>query len=542
MNTKTHQVFEILHQNLLKYEFRLWQLVDSDCELKRKLCDLKADLLVIENATGRSLNRNVRSKLSHAPLEQVYVSEHNATVDIDDEDALQMYNLGKEIFQSDANAVDSKQIVRTNRLIEGIERTLIAHEVELWKLIESRMALKIQLGALKYDQRTGPPAIGPIDASDDEAHDSKELIPKIEVQLQCRHCNKKYENILLLEIHEEKCLPQRTCPICGQLLNSKYAKVMHIKSDHPVPAMHICRLCEQEFSKTLPFSKHMQSKHKIDRPFGCEECEELFSEVRELKQHIEMHTHANRFHCDICDDGFPQKWCLIMHMRHHSLPNACGVCGQRKQSAYHLERHMALHTEKPRYLCTECGRILSSKVSLRIHMQRHTGDKCYSCQDCGKKYNLKASLRYHVRKQGCHSKYGTQKINVDCLECTDCEKTFKSATGLAAHRKRHTEERTFACKFCPKKFFASASLLNHMNSHTGAKPFQCTECDRSFGSPDGLYCHKRVHTGERYTCHLCDKSYAQSASLKIHLRSHTGKDLQSTMVNVLLSFIETFLF
>jgi KRAB domain-containing zinc finger protein len=60
---------------------------------------------------------------------------------------------------------------------------------------------------------------------------------------------------------------------------------------------------------------------------------------------------------------------------------------------YHKNTHF------PKYACTQCDQIFPQKNRLEVHVRTaHTGEKPYTCEDCGKSFPQLSNLNDHVKK------------------------------------------------------------------------------------------------------------------------------------------------
>ncbi|XP_069763926.1 zinc finger protein 541-like isoform X6 [Narcine bancroftii] len=76
-------------------------------------------------------------------------------------------------------------------------------------------------------------------------------------------------------------------------------------------------------------------------------------------------------------------------------------------------------------------------------------------------------------------------------ECSQCGKSFSSASALSKHYLTHSHERRHICRICNKAFKRQDHLSGHLLTHQKNKPYVCME-------------------------HGCDKSYCDSRSLRRH--------------------------
>ncbi|XP_072345959.1 zinc finger protein 541-like [Scyliorhinus torazame] len=82
-------------------------------------------------------------------------------------------------------------------------------------------------------------------------------------------------------------------------------------------------------------------------------------------------------------------------------------------------------------------------------------------------------------------------------ECSQCGKSFSSASALSKHYLTHSHERRHVCRICNKAFKRQDHLSGHLLTHQKNKPYVCME-------------------------HGCDKSYCDSRSLRRHYEVQHG--------------------
>ncbi|KAK3100411.1 hypothetical protein FSP39_019416 [Pinctada imbricata] len=113
------------------------------------------------------------------------------------------------------------------------------------------------------------------------------------------------------------------------------------------------------------------------------------------------------------------------------------------------------------------------------------------------------------------------------LQCTQCEKHFKSSRQLSRHEKQHCNP-TYCCKKCGKLYKSLKSYQDHERSHEEGyvKPeFVCRDCGKAFSTKYVLQNHvKSEHLGMKksYLCPTCGKSFTQKNSYLLHANVHLG--------------------
>ncbi|KAM4614637.1 uncharacterized protein ACJ7VT_009903 [Polymixia lowei] len=110
--------------------------------------------------------------------------------------------------------------------------------------------------------------------------------------------------------------------------------------------------------------------------------------------------------------------------------------------------------------------------------------------------------------------------------CPDCEKKFKFASSLIAHRVIHTGERPHRCSECGRCFSFRQSLDRHKHTHKTGRQYDCVICGETFQSLSARTEHKQTHTEDGvYACTQCNRKFNWELALMRHLKTHTeGRD------------------
>ncbi|XP_018539870.1 zinc finger protein 585A isoform X1 [Lates calcarifer] len=113
------------------------------------------------------------------------------------------------------------------------------------------------------------------------------------------------------------------------------------------------------------------------------------------------------------------------------------------------------------------------------------------------------------------------KITVGPHDCPDCEKKFKFASSLVAHRVIHTGERPHRCNDCGRCFSFRQSLDRHRHTHKTGRKYDCVICGETFLSLSARTEHKQKHMeGSVYICHQCNRKFTWEQALARHLKTH----------------------
>ncbi|XP_046983397.1 zinc finger protein 708-like isoform X5 [Schistocerca americana] len=228
------------------------------------------------------------------------------------------------------------------------------------------------------------------------------------------------------------------------------------------------------------------------------------------------------YSCDFCQQNFPSKYRLIMHVFMH-------IDGM----------------QPPLYVCKWCGEVFHSKVSLKTHLRMREN---YHVLTAGhhEKYDYsdehqssifldsepEVSFTEHIEQSSYKETWKISKkaSNDMCNRhmTKDAEKTsaygiLSTAVNLSAQADLYIANRTNKCGICAKWFARSGDLNRHLLIHTGIKPHKCEICGKSFTLLGSLKKHSLNHTGKKpHKCEICGKFFARSNCLKTHVLIHTG--------------------
>uniref|UniRef100_A0A1A8GB51 Zinc finger protein 664 n=1 Tax=Nothobranchius korthausae TaxID=1143690 RepID=A0A1A8GB51_9TELE len=293
-----------------------------------------------------------------------------------------------------------------------------------------------------------------------------------------------------------------------------------------------------------------------EKRFFCELCSQGFHQRYQLLKH--MPRHGKPFHCSYCEKGFYEKQSFDRHQLSHQLKEAqerdpdkllsCDQCSQKFKLPSQLRVHKTFHklekcplkchacdrtfTSTAALRCDQCGEGFSGTWALKTHMLVHGVEKPFMCDLCGKMFFYNCQLQKHQQlvhgaadRRQSGAEVGRRKATgIKPFSCKTCMKSFSSSSTLRSHEKSHAQNKEFTCSTCGKAFHLQRLFLYHQRQHTGDRPHVCTVCDKGFLLASQLKQHELLHTGVKpHRCSQCSKEFRTPQNYHRHLLVHSGE-------------------
>ncbi|XP_014212728.1 protein escargot-like [Copidosoma floridanum] len=140
--------------------------------------------------------------------------------------------------------------------------------------------------------------------------------------------------------------------------------------------------------------------------YKCPDCQKSYSTYSGLSKHQQFHCSAaegqtkKSFSCKNCEKVYQSLGALKMHIRTHTLPCKCDICGKAFSRPWLLQGHIRTHTGEKPFVCQHCNRAFADRSNLRAHLQTHSDVKKYSCASCSKTFSRMSLLTKH-QEGGC---------------------------------------------------------------------------------------------------------------------------------------------
>ncbi|CAH1118038.1 unnamed protein product [Phaedon cochleariae] len=157
--------------------------------------------------------------------------------------------------------------------------------------------------------------------------------------------------------------------------------------------------------QTVPSAEDLSEKRRQGVRHQCPDCGKSYSTFSGLSKHRQFHCAAGEgpkksFSCKYCEKIYVSLGALKMHIRTHTLPCKCTICGKAFSRPWLLQGHIRTHTGEKPFSCTYCNRAFADRSNLRAHLQTHSDVKKYSCATCSKTFSRMSLLTKHT-EGGC---------------------------------------------------------------------------------------------------------------------------------------------
>ena len=266
--------------------------------------------------------------------------------------------------------------------------------------------------------------------------------------------------------------------------------------------------------------KGHKNKAHSTKTFYCDNCDYSTNTKDGLRLHIKyVHLKSQVFPCHLCDFKTSYPSHIKTHLGTHSNDRkfACKTCGKKFKTKIVLTEHESIHMLQKNEKCDfpGCNYATITQKRLKVHKKRHGADKKFPCDICDYKAIHRSALQLHL------STHSTERN----FECLTCGKKFKNATMLRSHEYYHNTDKHFKCDQpqCDYATHVLQLLKNHKRTHI-EESFKCGECDKIYKSESGLQYHRKTthQAVESFYCENPGCEYVGKTLhlLKVHQRKH----------------------
>ena len=177
----------------------------------------------------------------------------------------------------------------------------------------------------------------------------------------------------------------------------------HVEQQETIETkQYSCDVCDEVLCHSSGIKEHML-QHKRSRPLHCRRCDQYFVLGESFRAHKQKHELEDSVQCPVCNKRYKSVDGLTTHIKLHEKPEEsyeCGICCKIFGQPTMLVKHMESHTVAPLYKCDICFERVSTLNDLEFHKKKihriYDADIYpYKCTICDLSFKKRSALTDH---------------------------------------------------------------------------------------------------------------------------------------------------
>nr|XP_029721374.1 zinc finger protein 502-like [Aedes albopictus] len=314
---------------------------------------------------------------------------------------------------------------------------------------------------------------------------------------------------------------------CGKYYQkfSTYLELLHQNHDYETVRIYHCgyESCSQTFKTANFLLRHIQVRHgSCRKAFACGLCGQKFESAVDFERHRDS-QHQNRLLCNICEESFQSEKDVVEHYKtgHGGSTEPIKPLPKNVISTPY-ERANLMKKDARIYVCQICSNEFLDVAQAKHHVNHdHANVKRRSCDKCGRTFRRRAGMIRHSQiSQSCGDPAAIPRKFV----CKFCDKAFQQEAVLKRHSALHADQdpdfKGHICDLCGKAFTMYRHYQEHKDRHEKIRPFQCPDCGKGFFDRSARNRHERtgVCPNQMVLCCVdCDEEFGSVLKLAEHV-------------------------
>ncbi|GAB0092591.1 hypothetical protein DMENIID0001_075980 [Sergentomyia squamirostris] len=285
-----------------------------------------------------------------------------------------------------------------------------------------------------------------------------------------------------------------------------------VKSDHgylkeELVKVHSTQDTNKKYLKPPPLAPKVPFKlHEVynqppvpmkkPKRYGCRICRRLFRNPYEVEVHMNSHSDARNFHCELCTKSFKYKRSLRMHIQkfHPPQPNTspktftCPKCSTCFYSYGNLLAHIKVHSQEQQspFVCKLCGKAFMYPFTLKRHERKDHEEQIEVKRICYPGVKKEASppdgdedddvlfvkeYQYEETEEKEVSNEEEEQVEDECIPVE--VEIIEPVSESSEEEETICDVNEYICRFCERRFGTKYQLDSHIEMHLLEKKCTC---------------------------------------------------------------------